>query len=89
MGLQQNGTRRSLCFIERALVNSIGKIEDNGEKMRRMFYQLTIPEDRGELRQKYLDFADKLINTVPFYLLRCNMELSAAQTAHDGIFGIE
>lgn len=79
----------ALCFIERALVNSIEKIEDNGEKMRRMFYQLTIPEDRGELRQKYLDFADKLINTVPFYLLRCNMELSAAQTAHDGVFGIE
>ena len=33
--------------------------------------------------------SEELINTVPFYLLRCNMELSAAQTAHDGIFGIE
>ena len=57
--------------------------------MRRMFNQLMIPEDRDGLMVKYLDFANKLINTVPFYLLRCNMELSAAQTAHDGIFGIE
>ena len=56
--------------------------------MRRMFNQLMIPEDRDGLMVKYLDFANKLINTVPFYLLRCNMKPEAAQTAHDGIFGM-
>ena len=78
----------AICFIERSDTNSIRPIKDNGEKMRRMFNQLMIPEDRDGLMVKYLDFANKLINTVPFYLLRCNMELEAAQTAHDGIFGM-
>ena len=58
------------------------------EIMSRLFLQLVMPEEH-RLMVKYLDFANKLINTVPFYLLRCNMDLSAAQTAHDGIFGIE
>ncbi len=80
---------RAVCFIERADSNRIEKIHDNGEKMRRMFNQLLVPENRDNLMLKYLDFANKLINTVPFYLLRCNMELDAAQTAHDGIFSIE
>lgn len=56
--------------------------------MSRLFLQLVMPEEH-RLMVKYLDFANKLINTVSFYLLRCNMDLSAAQTAHDGIFGIE
>ena len=51
--------------------------------------EVVVPHDVTHFKLKYLDFANKLINTVPFYLLRCNMELSAAQTAHDGIFGDE
>lgn len=66
----------------------ISPLEDNREIMSRLFLQLVMPEEH-RLMVKYLDFANKLVNTVPFYLLRCNMDLSAAQTAHDGIFGIE
>lgn len=79
---------KAICFIDRAEQNSISRLEDNREIMSRLFLQLVMPEEH-RLMVKYLDFANKLINTVPFYLLRCNMELSAAQTAHDGIFGIE
>ena len=79
---------KAICFIDRAEQNSISCLEDNREIMSRLFLQLVMPEEH-RLMVKYLDFANKLINTVPFYLLRCNMELSAAQTAHDGIFGIE
>jgi hypothetical protein len=79
---------KAICFIDRAEHNLISPLEDNREIMSRLFLQLVMPEEH-RLMVKYLDFANKLINTVPFYLLRCNMELSAAQTAHDGIFGIE
>ncbi len=80
---------RAVCFIDRAPQNSIELMTDNGSKMHRLFEQLMMPDDEGSQMIQYLDFANKLINTVPFYLLRCNMELDAAQTAHDGIFGIE
>ena len=79
---------KAICFLDRAEHNSISPLEDNREIMSRLFLQLVMPEEH-RLMVKYLDFANKLINTVPFYLLRCNMDLSAAQTAHDGIFGIE
>ena len=79
---------KAICFIDRAEHNSISPLEDNREIMSCLFLQLVMPEEH-RLMVKYLDFANKLINTVPFYLLRCNMDLSAAQTAHDGIFGIE
>ena len=79
---------KAICFIDRAEHNSISPLEDNREIMSRLFLQLVMPEEH-RLMVKYLDFANKLINTVSFYLLRCNMDLSAAQTAHDGIFGIE
>lgn len=79
---------KAICFIDRAEQNSISRLDDNREIMSRLFLQLVMPEEH-RLMVKYLDFANKLINTVPFYLLRCNMDLSAAQTAHDGIFGME
>ena len=80
---------RAVCFIDRAEKNSIEFMTDNGQKMHRIFEQLMMPDDEGSQMIQYLNFANKLINTVPFYLLRCNMDLSAAQTAHDGIFGTE
>ncbi len=80
---------RAVCFIDRASKNSIELMTDNGSKMHRLFEQLMMPDDEGSQMIQYLDFANKLINTVPFYLLRCNMDPDAAQTAHDGIFGIE
>ena len=66
---------KAICFIDRAEHNSISPLEDNREIMSRLFLQLVMPEEH-RLMVKYLDFANKLINTVPFYLLRCNMDLS-------------
>jgi hypothetical protein len=87
-GCNKSVPLNAICFIDRAEHNLISPLEDNREIMSRLFLQLVMPEEH-RLMVKYLDFANKLINTVPFYLLRCNMDLSAAQTAHDGIFGIE
>lgn len=87
--LNETVALRAVCFIDRAEKNSIELMSDNGQKMHRLFGQLMMPDDEGAQMIQYLDFANKLINTVPFYLLRCNMSLDAVSTAHDGIFGIK
>ena len=79
---------KAICFVDRAETNSISPLNDNREIMRRLFFQLMMPKDDA-LMVKYLDFANKLVNTVPFYLLRCNMDPDAARVAHDGIFGVD
>lgn len=79
---------KAVCFIERAEQNSISPLTENREIMSRLFLQLAMPEEQ-HLMVKYLEFANKLIKTVPFFLLRCNMDINAAYIAHDGIFGIE
>lgn len=78
---------KAICFVERCDKNSIVPLLDSREIMRRIFHQLIFPEGNQELMTTYLSFANKLINTVPFYLLSCNMLDDAALTAYNGIFG--
>lgn len=78
---------RAICFIDRAQTNSICRLRDSGDIMRRLFQQLVMPESGSDLMPEYLCFADKLIKTVPFYLLKCNTDDDAALTAYNGIFG--
>lgn len=79
---------KAVCFIERAEQNSISPLTENREIMSRLFLQLVMPEEQ-RLMVKYLEFANKMIKTVPFFLLRCNTGIDAARVAHDGIFGTE
>lgn len=79
---------KAVCFIERAEQNSISPLTENREIMSRLFLQLVMPEEQ-RLMVKYLEFANKMINTVPFFLLRCNIDVGAARVAHDNIFGTE
>jgi len=46
----------------------------------RLFHQLLIPEDPEQLVQ-LLDMADRLVETVPCYRLRCNMEKESVEAA--------
>lgn len=79
---------KAVCFIERAEQNSISPLTENREIMSRLFLQLMMPEEQ-RLMVKYLEFANKMIKTVPFFLLRCNIDIGAARVAHDNIFGTE
>lgn len=79
---------KAVCFIERAEQNGISLLTENREIMSRLFLQLVMPEEQ-RLMVKYLEFANKMIKTVPFFLLRCNTGIDAARVAHDGIFGTE
>ena len=79
---------KAVCFIERAEQNSISPLTENREIMSRLFLQLMMPEEQ-RLMVKYLEFANKMIKNVPFFLLRCNIDIDAARVAHDNIFGTE
>lgn len=79
---------KAVCFIERAEQNGISLLTENREIMSRLFLQLVMPEEQ-RLMVKYLEFANKMIKTVPFFMLRCNTGVDAARVAHDGIFGTE
>lgn len=72
---------KALCFIERADTNSIDAISKK-DAVSRIFNQLLIPENPERLN-KLLDLVERLIESVPTYLLKCNMELSAAEIAYE------
>ena len=49
---------------------------------RRIFWQLLIPEEEEEL-DRYWVLLEKMLDTVPFYLLECNRELEAARLSYE------
>ncbi len=74
---------KALCFIERAKENSIDVLPKK-DAVARIFNQLLIPTNPSRLN-KLLDLVDRLIESVPTYLLKCNMELSAAEVAYEAM----
>ncbi len=72
---------KALCFIERAQNNSICEIPKE-EAVKRIFSQLVIPSS-PLLLNKMLDLVEIFVEKTPACLLRCNMDISAAQTAYE------
>lgn len=87
LGCNKTVPLKAVCFLDRADQNSIFSLNDNYEIMSRLFLQLIMPEEQ-HLMINYLEFANNMINTVPFFLLKCNMDIDAAHVAYEGIFGI-
>ena len=74
-----------ICFIERAKENSCEEIS-KGEVTDLLFRQIYLPKNPQAL-QNTLALVNELINTCQFWKIKCNMDISAAQTAYDKIFG--
>ena len=72
-----------ICFIERAPQNSIARLP-NRDAVSRLFVQLLLPKEREEA-EKTLDLAGKLIDSTPTFLLKCNMEVEAAEIAYQAL----
>ena len=71
-----------ICFIERADENSITEL-DADSALLRVLSQVMIA-DSADLG-KQLELVDRLLNTVPTYLLKCNMNPEAANVAYNGM----
>lgn len=76
---------KALCFIERAKQNSIAPLEGQ-QMLARLFGQLLLPCDAGEV-VRLTALLDRLVRGVPCYLLKCNMDVEAAEVAYKGMCG--
>ena len=74
---------RAVCFIERCEPGEpdcLKRLEDDGEIINRMMNQILLPKD-PVLAVRQLDLLDKLVTSVPFYVLRCTPTRAAFDAA--------
>lgn len=86
MGKEQIGSNRmaplrTLCFIERSETNRIRPLEPT-EIIARLTTQLLFPKE-PEAMERFIGLVDRMVSTIPCYLLSCNKDITAAQTAYD------
>ena len=74
---------RAVCFIERCEPGEpdcLRRLEDDGEIINRMMNQILLPND-PVLAVRQLDLLDRLVTSVPFYVLRCTPTRAAFDAA--------
>ena len=74
---------RAVCFIERCgpgEQDSLKRLEDDGEIINRMMNQILLPKD-PVFAVRQLDLLDRLVTSVPFYVLRCTPTRAAFDAA--------
>jgi len=74
---------RAIVFIERSAGNSIEKISPASAVP--LFMSQTVRPKTPQYMGELLFLLDRLLKTVPVFLLKCNMDPSAAHTSYDGI----
>ena len=74
-----------ICVIERGETNKIETLPTD-EALFSIMNQTVRPSKEDEM-DKMLDTLDKVVSNVPVYRLSCNMDISAAEVAYDGMKG--
>lgn len=75
---------RHICFIERAEENSCEEITVS-ETVDRIFDQVYMPHSAAAMSNT-LSLINRLVSSVRLWKIKCNMNLSAAETAYNAIF---
>lgn len=83
MGANIKAPLKAIGFIERSETNSITRMTPSAV-LGRIFHQLLMPQDEESL-DRFMNMIEKMIDTTPCYLLRCNMDPIAADVAWQGI----
>ncbi len=73
-----------ICFLERSKTNECISLQKK-EVLERIFPQIYKPKETAKLLA-VMEIAEKLIKMCDFYLIRCNMEISAAEISINKIF---
>ena len=89
-GKEQYGNNKKvpikhLCFIQRAQTNSCEKIAPNS-MIESFFNQIYIPKNNAESVANALKLADKFLNNVTIWRIKCNMDIEAAEIAFNTLF---
>lgn len=85
LGCNMRTPLRHICFIERAAENSCEKMEKS-DAVNRIFNQVYMPKDPAAM-MKTIELINRLIDSCELWLIRCNMDPAAAETAYRAIFG--
>ena len=72
---------QGICFLEQSPENHIRTLSAS-EVTRRIFRQLLLPQEEEEL-DRYWALLEKMLDTVPFYLLECNRDPEAAHLSYE------
>lgn len=72
---------KGICILERGEENEIALVSPD-EALYGILNQTIRPYDEENM-DKLLNIIDKLIKNVPIYRLKCNMDISAAETAYN------
>lgn len=79
----ENYPLKAIIFVERGEENSV-RIPENKEIIQKLYFQTARMVNRETAEKMLLNF-EKLLTLSKFYVLTCNMDISAAYVAFDGI----
>ncbi len=72
-----------ICFLSRGEENAISPATE-AEVVERLFHQVLLPKSAAELGT-FMAILNRILKTVPFYKLKCNMAHEAALVAYEGM----
>ncbi len=84
LGCNMRTPLRHICFIERAEENSCTPINAS-DAVNRIFNQVYMPADPKAVACT-LELVNRLLSSCKLWLIRCNMDISAAETSYNAIF---
>lgn len=76
---------KGLCFLEQAPHNEICLLSKT-QAVSRIFTQVFLPDDEANVN-KTLEIIDKLVDTVPMYLLKCTISEEAVRCSYEALTG--
>ena len=83
IALNERYPLKAIIFVERGEENSV-RIPDNKEIIQKLYFQTARMVNR-ETAEKMLVNMERLLHLTKFYILTCNMDISAAYTAYNSI----
>lgn len=81
MGCNASVPLKALFILERAKEPSCVPAPED-YSIDHLFHQMLMPENAQQMNT-LLTMADRLVQTLPVYILRCNMKLESVQTAYE------
>lgn len=85
LGCNMRTPLKHICFIERAEQNSCEKMDKN-DAVNLIFNQVYMPKDPAAAANTIV-LINRLISDCSLWKIKCNMDISAAETAYRTIFG--
>ena len=83
IALNESYPLKAVIFVERGEENSV-RIPESKEIIQKLYFQTARMVNRETAEKMLLNF-EKLLTLSKFYVLTCNMDISAAYVAFDGI----